>query len=230
MSCSRRDLLIGTGAIIFTTGITSVAASVSSKTLTATMSDGKKRYGMVFDSSACIGCTKCEEACRETNNVPDGVSRLEIIRSAPIGEHPDVTYRFDRNSCQHCDNAPCVHVCPTGAAYKDEATGIIDVESDKCVGCGYCLAACPYQVRFFHPETGSADKCNFCRDTNLKAGKLPACVLSCPTNALVFGDLNDPNSEINKVIANNSVYRNKVELGTQPKLYKIVDGKGEIQR
>ena len=85
------------------------------------------------------------------------------------------------------------------------------------------------QVRFFHPETGSADRCNFCRDTNLKAGKLPACVLSCPTNALVFGDLNDPNSEINKVIASNAVYREKVELGVSPKLYKVADGKGEIK-
>jgi protein NrfC len=228
MACSRRNLLIGAGAVIFTTGVTKVA--LAKKSLVATQDVGDKRYGMVFDETACIGCTACTDACRETNNVPEGVSRLTIERSAPMGEYPNVDYTFTRVSCQHCDNAPCVTVCPTGASYVDLKTGIVDVHSDKCVGCGYCLAACPYQVRFFHPETKSADKCNFCRDTNLKAGKLPACVESCPTNALTFGDLNDPTSEINKVIASNAVYRSKVELGTEPKLYKVADTKGEIKR
>jgi len=228
MACSRRNLLIGAGAVIFTTGVAKVA--IAKKSLVATQEDGDKRYGMVFDETACIGCTACTDACRETNSVPEGVSRLKIERSAPMGEYPDVDYTFNRVSCQHCDNAPCVTVCPTGASYVDLKTGIVDVHNDKCVGCGYCLAACPYQVRFFNPETKSADKCNFCRDTNLKAGKLPACVESCPTKALTFGDLNDPASEINKVIASNAVYRSKVELGTEPKLYKVADTKGEIKR
>jgi protein NrfC len=162
------------------------------------------------------------------NSVPEGVSRLEIIRSEPRGEFPDVDYRFTRKSCQHCENAPCVMVCPTGAAYKDEKTGIVDVHNEKCVGCGYCLAACPYQVRFFNPVTKSADKCDFCRETNLAQGKQPACVESCPTKALIFGDLNDKDSEINTVLNNNPVYRDKVDLGTKPKLYKIPNKKGEI--
>ena len=126
-----------------------------------------------------------------------------------------------RNSCQHCDNAPCVMVCPTGAAYKDEQTGIVDVHKEKCVGCGYCLLACPYQVRFFNPKDGSADKCNFCRDTNLAQGKLPACVESCPTTALIFGDLNDalPTAQTKKV--QESRYKKKGSRSLSPILFFI---------
>lgn len=228
MSCSRRNFLAGSGAVIFTTGVATTSLMSSKKTLAYSMEDGAKRYGMVHDETACIGCTACTEACREVNSVPEGVTRLEIIRSEPKGEFPDVEYRFTRKSCQHCENAPCVMVCPTGAAYKDEATGIVDIHNEKCVGCGYCLAACPYQVRFFNPVTKSADKCDFCRETNLAQGKQPACVESCPTKALIFGDLNDKNSEINAVLNNNPVYRDKVDLGTKPKLYKIPYQKGEI--
>lgn len=228
MKCSRRRFLTNTSALIFTTGVAGTSL-VSARNATA--SEDKvlnKRYGMVHDETACIGCTACTEACREVNNVPEGVSRLEILRSEPQGEYPNVDYRFTRKSCQHCENPPCVYVCPTGAAYKDEKTGIVDVDKSRCVGCGYCLAACPYQVRFFNPVDKSADKCNFCRDTNLANGKQPACVESCPTNALVFGDLNDPASEINQVLENKVVYRDKVHLGTKPKLYKVPHQKGEI--
>ncbi|UJF18196.1 cytochrome c nitrite reductase Fe-S protein [Vibrio sp. SS-MA-C1-2] len=228
MSCSRRKFLAGSGAVIMTTGV--AATSMSSQVLAYTMKDGKKRYGMVHNESACIGCTACEEACREVNQVPEGVSRLEIIRSEPKGEYPNVEYTFTRKSCEHCENAPCVMVCPVNAAYKDEETGIVDVDHDMCVGCGYCIAACPYQVRFFHPVSKTADKCNFCRDTNLAEGKQPACVESCPTKALTFGDLNDQNSEINLVLNQNAYYRDKVELGTQPKLFKIPSKPGEIKR
>ncbi len=224
MSCSRRNFL--TGMVISTVGIAGTATfngvqAVSPK-------PPKKRYGMLFDETACIGCNACSEACREVNDVPEGVSRLTITRSNPMGEYPNTHYKFDRISCQHCDNAPCVYVCPTGAAYIEPDTGIVDVNSDKCVGCGYCLAACPYQVRFFHPQTGSADKCNFCRDTNLAQGKQPACVEKCPTGALVFGDLDNPNSTISQAISQKTVYRQKVELGTSPKLYKVPHEKGEI--
>ncbi|MFV0449400.1 MAG: cytochrome c nitrite reductase Fe-S protein [Vibrio sp.] len=228
MSCSRRSFLTNTSALIFTTGVVGSATLHSGKTLAKVEDVGNKRYGMLHDETACIGCTACTEACREVNKVPEGVTRLAIIRSEPQGQFPDVDYRFTRKSCQHCDNAPCTYVCPTGAAYKDEKTGIVEVNGDKCVGCGYCLAACPYQVRFFNPVTKSADKCNFCRDTNLAQGKQPACVESCPTKALVFGDLNDPQSEINQMINTHTVYRDKVHLGTEPKLYKVPHQKGEI--
>ncbi|GEA52685.1 cytochrome c nitrite reductase Fe-S protein [Vibrio inusitatus NBRC 102082] len=228
MSCSRRNFIAGAGAVIFTTGVGTTAALSSRSSFASEEDETKIKYGMLHDENACIGCTACTEACREVNNVPEGVSRLEIERSEPIGEFPDVEYRFTRDACQHCENPPCVYVCPTGAAYKDEATGIVDVHKEKCVGCGYCLAACPYQVRFFQPETKSADKCNFCRDTNLAEGKQPACVESCPTNALVFGDLNDPNSNISQAIKTKPVYRDKVTLGTKPQMYKVPFDKGEV--
>lgn len=226
MNCSRRNFLTNSGALILTTGV--AGTSIVSTTLFADNSAQSVRLGMLHNENACIGCTACTEACREVNKVPEGVSRLTMHRSEPIGEFPDVEYQFIRDSCQHCDNAPCVHVCPTGAAFKDEKTGIVDVHKNRCVGCGYCLAACPYQVRYFNPVTKSADKCNFCRDTNLAEGKLPACVASCPTNALVFGDLNDPHSDVSKAIASNIVYRDKAHLGTEPKLYKVPHNKGEV--
>ncbi|MDD1779888.1 cytochrome c nitrite reductase Fe-S protein [Enterovibrio sp. ZSDZ35] len=228
MSCSRRQFLSGTGAIIVTTGLAGTQI-VSSTASAADSEDTVKRYGMVHDENLCIGCTACTEACREVNNVPEGVSRLNIVRSEPVGAYPNVKYGFTRISCQHCENAPCVYVCPTAAAYKDPATGIVDVEADKCVGCGYCLAACPYQVRFFNPETKAADKCDFCKSTQLAQGKEPACVESCPTKALTFGDLNDPNSNISKLVSEKTVYRDKSHLGTEPQLYKVPHSIREVK-
>jgi protein nrfC homolog len=170
------------------------------------------------------------DACRETNQVPEGVSRLEIIRSEPYGEFPNVEYEFFRQSCQHCTNAPCVSVCPTGASFIDASTGIVDVHKDLCVGCQYCIAVCPYRVRFIHPVHKTADKCNFCRDTNLAKGKQPACVEACPTNALTFGDMNDPNSKIARQVKEKQVYRTKVEVGTDPNLYHVPFEHGEPRR
>ena len=182
MTWSRRQFLTGVGVLA---AISGTAGRVVAKTLNI----NGVRYGMVHDESLCIGCTACMDACREVNKVPEGVSRLMIIRSEPQGEFPDVKYRFFRKSCQHCDHAPCVDVCPTGASFRDAASGIVDVNPDLCVGCQYCIAACPYRVRFIHPVTKTADKCDFCRKTNLQAGKLPACVEACPTKALTFGNL-----------------------------------------
>ena len=211
MSVTRRNFLIA-GTCVATAGAFPVVYS---------MEVNGKRYTLVHDEKACIGCTACMDACREVNAVPEGVSRLNIIRSEPIGTYPDVTFQFFRQSCQHCDNPPCVAVCPSGASFRDPDTGIVDVDPDKCVGCQYCIAACPYQVRYIDPVTQAADKCDFCRKTNLAQGKLPACVESCPTNALVFGDLNDPDSEVSQLIATSKTYRTKVELGTDPHLYRI---------
>lgn len=218
MSCSRRDFVSGASALAMVAGTGLATGSISF----ASESEKKTiRYAMVHDEKACIGCTACMDACRETNQVPEGVSRLEIFRSQPYGEFPNVQYEFFRQSCQHCSNAPCVQVCPTGASFVDKETGIVDVNPDLCVGCQYCIAVCPYRVRFIHPEKKSADKCNFCRDTNLAQGKEPACVEICPTKALTFGDLNDPNSAVSVKIRENDTYRTKVHLGTEPNLYHI---------
>ncbi|MFU2058533.1 cytochrome c nitrite reductase Fe-S protein [Avibacterium volantium] len=223
-TCSRRNFVSGMGALILMTGTTI-------KSVAQDKAEEKPiRYAMLHDETACIGCTACMDACRETNQVPEGVSRLEIIRSEPYGEFPDVKYEFFRHSCQHCTNAPCVAVCPTGASYIDASTGIVDVNKDLCVGCQYCIAVCPYRVRFIHPVYKSADKCNFCRDTNLAKGKQPACVEACPTKALTFGNTNDPQSEISLKLKEKQTYRTKVELGTDPNLYHVPARAGEIRR
>ena len=215
MSLTRRTFITAVGAsLIAGTGIAKV------KTINGV------RYGMVHDETRCIGCNACVIACRSVNQVPESVTRLEIVRSKPIGEYPNIKYQFYRHSCQHCDNAPCIDVCPTGASFIDSSTGIVDVNSDKCVGCLYCVAACPYRVRFVHPVKKSIDKCNFCRDTNLKAGRLPACVEACPRNALIFGNLDDPHSDISRLLNSKTIYRAKIHLGTGPKIYHIPFSRG----
>ena len=223
MSCSRRQFIARMGGLI---AITSTTGQVVAQTLKI----NGMRYGMIHDESLCIGCTACMEACREVNQVPAGVSRLTIIRSEPLGTFPDIKYRFFRHSCQHCDNPPCVDVCPTGASYRDAENGIVDVDPSLCVGCQYCIAACPYQVRFIHPENKIADKCDFCRKTNLKEGKQPACVVVCPTTALTFGNLDDPDSEISRLLNQRPTYRYKLALGTRPKMYRVPFKFGEIHQ
>lgn len=217
MNLTRRSFVIAIGGVL-----------VASNGLAKTMKINDLRYGMIHDETKCIGCNACVVACRQVNKVPEGVTRLSIIRSKPIGQYPNIKYQFYRHSCNHCENAPCIDVCPTGASFIDKTTGIVDVNSDRCVGCLYCVAACPYHVRFIHPIRKSADKCNFCRDTNLASGKLPACVGACPNNALTFGNLDDPNSDISELLRSRTVYRAKVHLGTSPKLYHIPFSKGVI--
>ncbi len=223
MSCSRRRFIVGIGVL-------AAGSTLAEKLLARTMNVNGIRYGMIHDESRCIGCTACIDACREVNQVPVGVSRLEIVRSEPIGQFPDVKYRFFRHSCQHCDDAPCVHVCPTGASFIDAASGIVDVNPDLCVGCQYCIAACPYRVRFIHPVSKTADKCDFCRKTNLRQGKQPACVLSCPTKALTFGNLDNPHSDISRLLQQKTTYRYKIALGTRPKMYRVPFKYGETSQ
>lgn len=186
-----------------------------------------KRYVMVHDENKCIGCQACNVACRSENQIPDSVTRIQVRIEGPHGHYPNLHFKYHRVSCQQCENAPCVQVCPTGAAYFGE-DGIISIDEDKCVGCQYCIAACPYKVRFINPETRVPDKCNFCKDTRLKEGKSPACVAVCPTDALVFGDANDPNSEVRQLLDNKVNYQEKAHLGTKPRLYRIPGKQGGI--
>ena len=129
--------------------------------------------------------------------------------------------RYVRVSCQQCSDAPCVTVCPTGAAHRDPKTGIVTMYADKCVGCKYCIVACPYNARFINEETKVADNCDFCLHTRPEKGQQPACVEACKYDALVFGDLNDPNSYINKLLAVKDSVRIRPELGTEPSLRYI---------
>ncbi|ABV88355.1 MULTISPECIES: 4Fe-4S dicluster domain-containing protein [Shewanella] len=187
-----------------------------------------KRYVLVHDENKCIGCQACNVACRSENNVPESVTRIQVRIEGPYGNFPHLHFKYNRVSCEQCENAPCVKVCPTGAAYVND-DGIVSINEKKCVGCLYCVAACPYKVRFINPETRVPDKCDFCKETRLARGEEPACVTVCPTQALVFGDANDMTSEVRKVLDTKNHYQQKVNLGTEPRVYRIPSRKGGIK-
>jgi len=187
-----------------------------------------KKYGMIHDNNLCIGCQACNIACRSENKIPEPVYRLQVWVNDEEYRDGSLGYEFHRQSCVQCDDAPCVSVCPTHASHISEE-GIVLVDNDLCVGCLYCVAACPYQARYVHPVTKAPDKCTFCHDTRLAHGEEPACVSVCPTEALVFGDLNDPTSKINHVLSTRATYRPKEKLGTNPKMFIVPNSKGGIK-
>ena len=179
---------------------------------------------MVFDQNKCVGCRDCRDACNETNKLPKGRSRLLLeLQGSELktdrGYEPD--RRYIRVSCQQCKNSPCTKVCPTGAAHHDPKTGIVTMDTSKCVGCKYCIVACPYNVRFINEETKAADNCDFCLHTRLEKNETPACVESCKYDALIFGDINDPKSYVSKLLAVKDSVRIRPELGTEPQLRYI---------
>lgn len=176
-------------------------------------------YVMVFDQNKCIGCGLCKRSCSETNKVPAGQLRMTLERQSPLGVPGE--RKYVRVSCQQCQDAPCVTVCPTGAAHRDPATGIVTMDNDKCVGCKYCIAACPYNVRFINKETKFAENCDFCLHSRLQKGEDPACVTACRHGALEFGDANDPNSFVNKLLKVKDSVRIRPQLGTEPSLHYI---------
>ena len=198
------------------------ATSVLGKSinLDAQTENGKKpHYGMIFDQNKCVGCTDCEIACRKVNLVPKGQMRLFIQdKTDPLNLKEK---RYVRVSCQQCEDAPCVNVCPTKACHKDEKTGITTMNTDDCIACKYCIVAWPYDVRFINHETRAAESCNFCLDTNLKDGHEPACIEACRYEAIVFGDLNDANSHISQLLRVKDSLRMHPECGTKPSLRYI---------
>ncbi|WP_169973229.1 MULTISPECIES: 4Fe-4S dicluster domain-containing protein [unclassified Campylobacter] len=183
-----------------------------------------KRYTMVHNENLCIGCQACSVACRSENSVPNGVYRLQV-HAKMSGTFPNLKTDFIRNSCVMCEDAPCVDVCPTGASFKT-ADGLTLMDHSICVSCKYCVLACPYDARYVEPKTGEVDKCTFCFDTRVSQGDQPACVTVCPTDALAFGDLNDKNSEVSKILQQKAHYYPKAELKTKPKLAMIANRKG----
>ena len=135
------------------------------------------------------------------------------------GEFPHTQTVHFPKSCLHCEDPPCVPVCPTGASYKREIDGIVLVDYDKCIGCKACLAACPYGARFIHPD-GYADKCTFCMH-RVERGQAPACVDVCPTRCMHFGDLDDPESEVSRLIATRRHFVLKPDAGTRPRIFYL---------
>lgn len=158
-----------------------------------------KRFGMLVDMRKCIGCQACTVSCSVENQPPIGQFRTTVLQyevDKPDNSMPAMVSL--PRLCNHCDEPPCVPVCPVQATFQ-RTDGIVLVDNERCVGCGYCVQACPYDARFINHETQTADKCTFC-EHRLEAGLLPACVESCVGGARVIGDLNDAHSEINQRI------------------------------
>ena len=176
------------------------------------------RYGFVIDQTRCIGCHACTVACKEENRVALGAFRT-WVKYVEKGEFPNTRRHFAVLRCNHCDNAPCVTICPTVALYR-RPDGIVDFDRDRCIGCKSCMQACPYDALYIDPDTHTAAKCHFCAH-RVERGLEPACVIVCPERAILAGDLDDPESEVSRVVAREHVVVRKPEQGTRPKLFYV---------
>ena len=208
------------------------------------------KLGMAINLFRCIGCNTCVNACKMQNSVPMGMHWNRVLTEGcevfdgAEGTYPNLTRTYIPLACQHCENPACLRVCPTGATYKDDK-GRVEIDYDKCIGCRMCMGACPYGAREFnwgsmdenpyyegfeqtpyeqmraseHPR-GVVEKCVMCNGRTAQ-GKEPACVQTCITKSRVFGDLDDPDSEICKQIAEKGAHPLMEELGTRPSVYYV---------
>ncbi len=204
------------------------------------------KYAMVIDLRGCIGCHACSMACKVANNLPENVWYNDVIteggntRDTPAGEYPNNTMRFFPRSCQHCDTPACVAACPTGASSKDPETGIVSVDYEMCIGCQTCLGVCPYEGVRTYVETPTfsvsetlglptapehrpnvVEKCNFCAPL-IAMGGIPACMEFCVGRARYWGDIDDPESEVSKLLAEREYIQLLPEAGTKPNSYYLV--------
>ena len=213
------------------------------------------RYGMVIDLKRCIGCYACMVSCKQEHFLPPNVFWARVV-IGELGKYPTVAKQMYPVLCNHCEEAICVKVCPTGATSKRD-DGIVIIDYDKCVGCRYCVVACPYQQRTFLARTdeeyfpgqgltpyeligkklfpyqaGTVVKCTFCEERIMPARKkglrpgidreaTPACVNACPVKARIFGDLDDPGSEVSRLIKEKKGVQLHPEYGTAPSIYYI---------
>lgn len=208
------------------------------------------KFAIAIDYRRCIGCGSCAVSCKLENNLPNDVWYCTVdtiggdSKDCPAGEYGKNTIAYQPFRCQHCDVPACVEACPAGATYKDEETGIVVQDTEKCIGCRSCIEACPYQahgagVRTFladEPEflvgfpvgnenapthkAVTVEKCNLCFSRTSNGG-VPACVEGCPTLAMTFGDLNDPNSEISKLLAERDSEQILPDAGTGSNMYYL---------
>jgi Fe-S-cluster-containing dehydrogenase component len=260
----RREMLdrllkLGAGSLAIALASGSSLAPIARAVAAGTTSQ-KYRYGMVIDTKRCVGCKACMVACKAENKTPPGVSYTVVVENG-FGERPGDRPLFMTKPCFHCQEPACTKVCPVGATYKRKQDGIVVVDYDRCIGCRYCIVACPYQARFFDfgenypalaektayaavpsPEysqfrnredgkspIGNVRKCTFClhlQDSEGKydqaAGRWPACAKTCTGKAIHFGDFNDPQSEVSRLLAARQPVRLKEELGTEPNVYYLL--------
>ena len=174
--------------------------------------------GFLIDNRKCIGCHACTVACKSEHEVPIGVNRT-WVKYVEMGAYPDTRRLFSVLRCNHCEVAPCIEICPTSALYTRD-NGIVDFDTQRCIACKSCMQACPYDALYIDPDARVAEKCNFCAH-RIEIGLEPSCVVVCPEEAIVFGDLGSDNSKISQLVANESVTVRKAEKETEPKLYYI---------
>lgn len=213
MDSSRRKFL----ATVAATVTTPVADRASAARHARTNRD-KPRWVMVVDLRKCIGCQACTVACSTENRVPVGQYRT-LVNQYEVEQEGKPRSAMLPRLCNHCENPPCIPVCPVQATYQ-RSDGIVVVDNTRCVGCAYCVQACPYDARFINHETQTADKCTFCVH-RVEAGLLPACVETCVGGARIFGDIKDPDSEVSRLIASFDTKGLKPELKTRPQVYYI---------
>lgn len=213
MDSTRRKFL-ATAAATLTTPLWGEAAS------TGMTEDSQEtpRWVMVIDLRKCIGCQACTVACSTENRMPAGQFRT-LVSQYEIEKNGEPRSAMLPRLCNHCEEPPCIPVCPVQATYqRDDGTVVVD--NTRCVGCAYCVQACPYDARFINHQTKTADKCTFCIH-RVQAGLLPACVETCVGGARVFGNIRDPKSAVSQLIERFPTEGLKPELGTRPQVYYI---------
>lgn len=203
----------------FLAALPAVTAGLASPPAAAAQS--APHWGMLVDTRRCIACQACTMACAMENALPEGQFRTSAATYTVTTSQGQTGLAMVPRLCNQCEEPPCIPVCPVGASLKRK-DGVVLVDGDRCVGCGYCVQACPYDARFINHDTGKADKCTFCSH-RIEAGLLPACVETCVGGARVFGDLNDRDSEISKRMqaADGKTSVLKPEAGTRPNVFYI---------
>ena len=191
-----------------------------------------KRYGLVIDLERCIGCNTCIMACKLENSLENGSwIRVETIggnhRDSPRGQHPRLGMHFLPILCMHCEKPPCLDACPLEAISR-RSDGIVIVDEKKCDGCQACLAACPYGALLYDAKRNIVRKCTLCAH-RVEQGLEPFCKICCETEAIYFGDLNDPDSSISKIIAARSASTLKRQTVTMPAVYYCPTRQGRIE-
>lgn len=176
------------------------------------------QYGFIIDNRKCIGCHACTVACKSEHEVPLGVNRT-WVKYIEKGTYPNTARHFSVMRCNHCEDAPCVEICPVTALYTRK-DGIVDFDPRRCIGCKGCMQACPYDALYIDPDTHTAAKCNYCAH-RVDIGLEPACVNVCPEHAIISGDMDDGSTEIAQLLAKEQVTVRKIEKDTKPRLFYI---------